>query len=199
MCIRDRDYMTGEKNYTTKKIAIVALMIGLVYVGSLISFYIPVGIGTPTRLHLGNGFCLLSGLILGPIWGGFAAGVGSVFLDLTNPAYIAGAPITFIFKFLMGAVCGAIAMDKSGHGLNKRKNLIGGILGQLTYIVLYIGKTFLSLNLLFGVPKEGAWATLATKLGSSVINAVFAVLISMALMLVINSRPEVRRQVDQIN
>lgn len=191
--------MTSEKKYTTKKIAIVALMIGLVYVGSLISFYIPVGIGTPTRLHLGNGFCLLAGLILGPIWGGFAAGVGSVFLDLTNPAYIAGAPITFIFKFLMGAVCGAIAMDKSGHGLNKRKNLIGGILGQLTYIVLYIGKTFLSLNLLFGVPKEGAWATLATKLGSSVINAVFAVLISMALILVINSRPEVRRQVDQIN
>lgn len=191
--------MTSEKNYTTKKIAIVALMIGLVYVGSLISFYIPVGIGTPTRLHLGNGFCLLAGMILGPIWGGFAAGVGSVFLDLTNPAYIAGAPITFIFKFLMGAVCGAIAMDKSGHGINKRKNLIGGILGQLTYIVLYIGKTFLSLNLLFGVPKEGAWATLATKLGSSVINAVFAVLISMALMLVINSRPEVRRQVDQIN
>lgn len=191
--------MTGEKNFTTKKIAIVALMIGLVYVGSLISFYIPVGIGTPTRLHLGNGFCLLSGLILGPIWGGFAAGVGSVFLDLTNPAYIAGAPITFIFKFLMGAVCGAIAMDKSGHGLNKRKNLIGGILGQLTYIVLYIGKTFLSLNLLFGVPKEGAWGVLATKLGSSVINAVFAVLISMALMLVINSRPEIRRQVDQIN
>lgn len=191
--------MTGEKNFTTKKIAIVALMIGLVYVGSLISFYIPVGIGTPTRLHLGNGFCLLSGLILGPIWGGFAAGVGSVFLDLTNPAYIAGAPITFIFKFLMGAVCGAIAMDKSGHGINKRKNLIGGILGQLTYIVLYIGKTFLSLNLLFGVPKEGAWGVLATKLGSSVINAVFAVLISMALMLVINSRPEIRRQVDQIN
>ncbi|MFR9279339.1 MAG: ECF transporter S component [Ezakiella coagulans] len=191
--------MTSEKNYTTKKIAIVALMIGLVYVGSLISFYIPVGIGTPTRLHLGNGFCLLSGMILGPIWGGFAAGVGSVFLDLTNPAYIAGAPITFIFKFLMGAVCGAIAMDKSGHGINKRKNLIGGILGQLTYIVLYIGKTFLSLNLLFGVPKEGAWGVLATKLGSSVINAVFAVLISMALMLVINSRPEVRRQVDQIN
>lgn len=191
--------MTSEKNFTTKKIAIVALMIGLVYVGSLISFYIPVGIGTPTRLHLGNGFCLLAGLILGPIWGGFAAGVGSVFLDLTNPAYIAGAPITFIFKFLMGAVCGAIAMDKSGHGINKRKNLIGGILGQLTYIVLYIGKTFLSLNLLFGVPKEGAWGVLATKLGSSVINAVFAVIISMVLMYVINSRPEIRRQVDQIN
>ena len=187
--------MTSEKNFTTKKIAIVAL----IYVGSLISFYIPVGIGTPTRLHLGNGFCLLSGLILGPIWGGFAAGVGSVFLDLTNPAYIAGAPITFIFKFLMGAVCGAIAMDKSGHGINKRKNLIGGILGQLTYIVLYIGKTFLSLNLLFGVPKEGAWGVLATKLGSSVINAVFAVIISMVLMYVINSRPEIRRQVDQIN
>lgn len=191
--------MTGAKKFTTKKIAIIALMIGLVYVGSLISFYIPVGIGTPTRLHLGNGFCLLAGMILGPIWGGFAAGVGSVFLDLTNPAYIAGAPITFIFKFLMGAVCGVIAMGKDGQGLNKRKNLIGGILGQLTYIVLYIGKTFLSLNLLFGVPKEGAWGVLATKLGSSVINAVFAVIISMVLMYVINKRPEIRRQVDEIN
>lgn len=191
--------MTGAKKFTTKKIAIIALMIGLVYVGSLISFYIPVGIGTPTRLHLGNGFCLLAGMILGPIWGGFAAGVGSVFLDLTNPAYIAGAPITFIFKFLMGAVCGAIAMGKDGQGLNKRKNLIGGILGQLTYIVLYIGKTFLSLNLLFGVPKEGAGGVLATKLGSSVINAVFAVIISMVLMYVINKRPEIRRQVDEIN
>ena len=191
--------MTGAKKFTTKKIAIIALMIGLVYVGSLISFYIPVGIGTPTRLHLGNGFCLLAGMILGPIWGGFAAGVGSVFLDLTNPAYIAGAPITFIFKFLMGAVCGAIAMGKDSQGLNKRKNLIGGILGQLTYIVLYIGKTFLSLNLLFGVPKEGAWGVLATKLGSSVINAVFAVIISMVLMYVINKRPEIRRQVDEIN
>ena len=191
--------MTGAKKFTTKKIAIIALMIGLVYVGSLISFYIPVGIGTPTRPHLGNGFCLLAGMILGPIWGGFAAGVGSVFLDLTNPAYIAGAPITFIFKFLMGAVCGAIAMGKDGQGLNKRKNLIGGILGQLTYIVLYIGKTFLSLNLLFGVPKEGAWGVLATKLGSSVINAVFAVIISMVLMYVINKRPEIRRQVDEIN
>ncbi len=191
--------MTDAKKFTTKKIAIIALMIGLVYVGSLISFYIPVGIGTPTRLHLGNGFCLLAGMILGPIWGGFAAGVGSVFLDLTNPAYIAGAPITFIFKFLMGAVCGAIAMSKDGQGLNKRKNLIGGILGQLTYIVLYIGKTFLSLNLLFGVPKEGAWGVLATKLGSSVINAVFAVIISMVLMYVINKRPEIRRQVDEIN
>lgn len=191
--------MTGAKKFTTKKIAIIALMIGLVYVGSLISFYIPVGIGTPTRLHLGNGFCLLAGMILGPIWGGFAAGVGSVFLDLTNPAYIASAPITFIFKFLMGAVCGAISMGKDGQGLNKRKNLIGGILGQLTYIVLYIGKTFLSLNLLFGVPKEGAWGVLATKLGSSVINAVFAVIISMVLMYVINKRPEIRRQVDEIN
>lgn len=191
--------MTGAKKFTTKKIAIIALMIGLVYVGSLISFYIPVGIGTPTRLHLGNGFCLLAGMILGPIWGGFAAGVGSVFLDLTNPAYIAGAPITFIFKFLMGAVCGAIAMGKDGQGLNKRKNLIGGILGQLTYIVLYIGKTFLSLNLLFGVPKEGAWGVLATKFVSSFINAVFAVIISMVLMYVINKRPEIRRQVDEIN
>ena len=54
-------------------------------------------------------------------------------------------------------------------------------------------------SLLFGVPKEGAWGVLATKFGSSVINAVFAVIISMVLMYVINKRPEIRRQVDEIN
>lgn len=189
----------SEKKYTTKKIAIIALMIGLVYVGSLISFYIPVGVGSPTRIHLGNAFCLLSGLILGPIWGGFAAGVGSVFLDLTNPAYIAGAPITFIFKFLMGAVCGAIAYNGGKLSLNKKKNLIGSILGQITYIVLYLGKTFITSNLLFGVPKEGAWLALGTKAVTSTINAIFAVILAMLLITLINKRPETRKQVDDIN
>ena len=32
--------------------------------------------------------------------GGFAAGIGSMFFDLTNPAYITSAPFTFAFKFV---------------------------------------------------------------------------------------------------
>lgn len=188
-----------EKKFTAKKIAIIALMAGLVFAGSLISFYIPVGIGTPTRIHLGNAFCLLSGIILGPLWGRFSAGLGSVFLDLTNPLYIAGAPITFIFKFLMGAMCGVIAKNGGNIGLSNKKNLIGGIVGQLTYIVLYLGKTLLSLNILFGVPKEGAWAVVGTKAVASSVNAVFAVAISYALMIVINKSSYLRRQIDDIN
>ncbi|MCQ2363884.1 MAG: ECF transporter S component, partial [Acidaminococcaceae bacterium] len=32
--------------------------------------------------HLGDGFCMLAGLILGPVWGGLAAGIGSALAGL---------------------------------------------------------------------------------------------------------------------
>ena len=72
----------------------------------MISVPIPVAIGDVTRIHLGNIFCLLSGLVLGPVGGGLAAGLGSALYDMTNPAYIASAPFTFAFKFMLAAVCG---------------------------------------------------------------------------------------------
>ena len=51
-------------------------------------------------IHLGDAFVILSGIILGRKYGGFAAGVGSAFADLfTGYAYF--APVTFVIKFLV--------------------------------------------------------------------------------------------------
>ena len=114
----------------------------LVFVASQISIPIPVAIGSVTRIHLGNIFCLLSGLVLGPVSGGLAAGIGSALYDLTNPAYIASAPFTFAFKFIMAFLAGLIA-----HKLGKNKkvlwNIIGCVTGQVAYIILYLAKTFI--------------------------------------------------------
>ena len=88
------------------RVTLTAVFAALVFVSSMISVPIPVAIGDVTRIHLGNIFCLLSGFVLGPVGGGLAAGLGSALYDMTNPAYIASAPFTFAFKFMLAAVCG---------------------------------------------------------------------------------------------
>lgn len=88
------------------RVAAVGVFAALVFVSNMVSIPIPVAIGDVSRIHLGNIFCLLSGFVLGPVGGGLAAGIGSALYDVTNPAYIASAPFTFVFKFLLAAVCG---------------------------------------------------------------------------------------------
>ena len=56
------------------RVTLTAVFAALVFVSSMISVPIPVAIGDVTRIHLGNIFCLLSGLVLGPVGGGLAAG-----------------------------------------------------------------------------------------------------------------------------
>lgn len=82
------------KRLTTQKMVFMALFTALVYIFSRF-FQIP--IVTPlgqTRFHLGNVFCILSGLLMGPVFGGVAAGVGSALFDLFDPVYFTSAPIT---------------------------------------------------------------------------------------------------------
>ena len=121
----------------TKKITIVGLLTALVFVSNYISIPIPTGFGV-TRVHIANGICLLAGMLVGPLWGGLAAGLGSMFYDFTNPAYIASAPFTFLFKFAMAAVAGWIVYSKGAQGKNPKKNIIGSVLGALTYVCLYL-------------------------------------------------------------
>ena len=57
-------------------LCMAAVMAALVAVGSKIpDIQIPSPLGT-NRFHLGNVMCALSGLLLGPWWGGLASGVG---------------------------------------------------------------------------------------------------------------------------
>ena len=66
----------------TKRIVFTALMAALVCVASAIRVVIPVAIGDTTAFHLGNIFCALAGILLGPWLGGAAAGLGSLIYDV---------------------------------------------------------------------------------------------------------------------
>ena len=161
------------------KVAAVGVFGALVFVASQISIPIPVAIGSITRIHLGNIFCLLSGLVLGPVSGGLAAGIGSGLYDLTNPAYIASAPFTFIFKFLMAYLAGIIA-HKLGGGNKFHWNAVGCIVGQAAYIVLYLAKSFID-GILEGSAAGAMIPAIITKLGTSSINAVLAIIFAVPL------------------
>lgn len=166
----------AEQKETLRKLCRAAVLAAAVFVTSGIRLVIPVGEGN-TALHLGNVMCLLSGLVLGPVWGGLAAGVGSAVYDLTNPLYVASAPFTLAFKFLMAFVAGAAAHRRE----DLRWNFAGCGLGSLTYTALYVAKSFLS-NLWFKeLPLAAAWIAVVPKLAASVVNGLIAVVVAAPL------------------
>ena len=144
--IAGRGALSKEKMTTMKhenkmiyRVTLTAVFAALVFVSSMLSVPIPVAIGDVTRIHLGNIFCLLSGFVLGPVGGGLAAGLGSALYDMTNPAYIASAPFTFVFKFLLAAVCGWAAYARGSRAENHGQNILAAIAGAVLGQELYRG------------------------------------------------------------
>lgn len=172
------------KKITIKEIARIGIMAAAVYVASaFLQVPIPTAIDN-TRLHMGNVMCLLAGILLGPWQGGLAAGIGSMFFDLTNPAYITSAPFTFLFKFIMAWIYGKIASGNSAH--RKRKYILGGIIGSFSYVVLYLSKSFIEHRFILELPMEAVVLTVTQKAAVSSVNAVVACLVAVPLGLVLH-------------
>ena len=63
-----------SNRFTVRRLAVTGLLSALVFVFS----WIQIPIGEVARIHLGNVFCALSGLLFGPLTGGLASGFGSM-------------------------------------------------------------------------------------------------------------------------
>lgn len=107
------------------------------------------------------------------------ARIGSMFFDLTNPAYITSAPFTFVFKFVMAWICGKIAPGNSVH--LKQRYVLGGIAGSFSYVVLYLSKSFIEHRFILGLPMEAVMLTMAQKAVVSSVNAIVACLVAVPL------------------
>lgn len=178
-----------KQKFTMRQMTLTGLMAAAVYVASaFLQIPIPTTIDN-TRLHMGNVMCLLSGLLLGPWLGGLSAGIGSMFFDLTNPAYIASAPFTFLFKFLMAWVCGRIAsLSRPRRSI---RFLTGGLCGSVLYVILYLSKSFVEHYFVLKLPMEAVLLTLSQKAIVSGVNAVVAVCVAVPLGL--SLRPVINR------
>lgn len=174
---RKEEIIMAKTDRKLLKIVCTGLMAALVFAASQISFTLPAIAGTPTRIHLGNTMCLLAGLLFGGVSGGLSAGIGSMCYDFTNPLYIPSAPITFITKFMMGFVCGLVARKNTR---SFPRSIVAAVLGQLTYIVLYLGKAFIE-NMLVGNALETTLVVIGQKAVASGVNAVIAVAVAVPL------------------
>lgn len=79
-------------------------MTALVVVGTM-----AVRIPTPTKgyIHIGDSVVYFCGIVLGPLYGAVAAGLGSFLADVLA-GYVVYAPATFIIKFFDAMITGLI-------------------------------------------------------------------------------------------
>lgn len=163
-------------------LCITAMMAALVAVGSKIpDIQIPSPLGT-NRFHLGNVMCALSGLLLGPWWGALASGLGSAIFDLFDPIRIAEAPITFITKGVYGLVAGAVFFKVFQGRSNYVSEAVASALAAVSYIVLYLAKSFFYNGLLIkGLTADAAWLAVLERIPASLFNGIVAVIFAPIL------------------
>ena len=139
----------------------VGALAAMVYVVTLFRFPL-----LGSKVHFANAVCLLAGLLLGPVNGGIAAGLGSALYDLTmyNEG-IVNLLITFVSKFAMAWVCGMLA-GRTEKKQSLPRILIACVCGALTYVALYMLKTGI-----YGLIAGNIWAPVASKFPASIINA----------------------------
>ena len=103
-------------NNKIQKMTTTALFMALTCIATMI-IKLPTP-GTGGYVHLGDAFVILSGILLGPLYGAIAGGIGSALADLLG-GYFIYVPITFLVKALIAAGVGIIyhKLTKSIHKL----------------------------------------------------------------------------------
>ena len=81
----------------------------------------------------------------------------------------------------MAAICALIAGTPHGEKTNHARVVAGSVVGALSYVALYMLKTFVYQRFVYGNPMDAVWAVMAGKLPASMINAVFAMIVAPLL------------------
>lgn len=164
----------------TKKLVFAALFAALTCVSTMI-----IKIPTPTNgyIHPGDGFVLLSGLILGPFWGSLAAGIGSALSDLIG-GYFIYVPATFTIKALT-ALVGYLVFQGFLQLFIRRTDfpalVISGIFGEAIMVLGYFLFEIFMLAVLNGSSTSAATIAAAASVIPNVVQGMFGVIISTVL------------------
>ena len=169
-----------KNNAQLTRIIFGAVMAAIICVVTL--FRIPLG---QSKVHFANAMCLLAGLLLGPLTGGLSAGLGSALYDVLFGGYdFLNAAITFVSKFAMAWVTAILfeSWSRKNQDAPKAKTVLPLVLtcvaGALTYVALYMLKTWIFKMYVEPVPVDTIPGVLVAKLIPSLINAAFAVVVT---------------------
>ena len=164
----------------TRKMIFAALFASLTCVSTMI-----IKIPTPTNgyIHPGDGFVLLSSLLLGPVWGTLAAGIGSALSDLIG-GYFIYVPATFIIKSLtalVGYYVFHFLLRLIGTNTNAPQLILGGIAGEFIMVAGYFLFEIFMLSVLNDTSLEASTIASAASIIPNIIQAMFGVIISTIL------------------
>jgi len=185
------------KNDHVYKLSMAALFAALCYIG-FAYFKIDIPVGTEkTAFHLGNVFCVLAALFIGPFWGGLSGAVGMTIADLTS-GYVTSAPKTFLLKLCIGLIAGFVAHKVFHISKDSERKVPLPVATVLSCtagmafnvvadpVVGYFYKMYV-----LGVPQEAAniWAKMGAV--TTLVNAVVAVIAATVFYLAL--RPALKR------
>lgn len=117
----------------TRKIVLASMLAALCCAITMI-----IKIPSPFKGYINLGDCvvLLSGWILSPMYGFFAAGIGSALADVFS-GFVVYAPITFVIKGIMAVItyfCYKAMNNKVG---NVPSRIIGGTIAEIFMVLGY--------------------------------------------------------------
>ena len=167
-------------NNNLKKLILAALFAALSCVATM-SIRIPTP-GTSGYIHPGDAIVILSGIILEPVWGFLAGGIGSALSDLIG-GYFIYVPITFVIKGLVALAAGLLYQKV---GKNQKSRYIAVILGGVADIILVAGGYFVCEFFIYG-------AGAAASIPANIIQGVGGLVISCILYPILISIPNVRQ------
>ena len=171
-------------NTKLKKIVTAALFAAFACVATM-SIRIPTP-GTNGYIHPGDAIVILSGVMLGPVWGLLAAGIGSAMADLIG-GYFLYVPITFAVKGAVAVVSGVI-YKKIGRTPASRYAAV--LLGGVGDILLVAGGYFLFESMIYG-------AAAAASIPANIIQGISGLIISILLYPLLLKVPDFRQVVQK--
>ena len=187
-----------RKPISIHTLTMAAMFAALCYVGfAFFQIKIPVG-DSSTSFHLGNVFCVLAALCIGPLWGGLAGSVGMTIGDLLDPVYITSAPKTFLLKLGIGLISGFVAhkLFKISQDSERKiplpvATVLSAAAGMAFNIVAdplvgYVYKMYV-----MGVPQDAASILAKMSAVTTSVNAVIAVIAATVFYLAL--RPALKR------
>lgn len=122
-------------NKQVTKIVLTALFAALTFVATYV-IKVPT-LGTNGYVNIGDTLVLLSAWMIGGVYGGLAAGIGSALSDLIA-GYGSYVPGTFVIKFLMAIVAYLIFAALQKANLNKVVGYIAsGVVAELIMVFGY--------------------------------------------------------------
>lgn len=173
--------MRNSAKFTTYDIIVVGVMAAVIFAATAFLKIGPIPTPSgPTQLKMANALCLLGAILFGGLRGGLAAGIGSMFYDLSDPAFVSSAPFTLVFFFIMAYLCGVVSHSGQSNGKSNLRNLLGAVTGSVTYFLLFIAKSILTL-MLAGSDFTAAFVGTSVKFLTSAINMPFSIVVAVLL------------------